>query len=336
MSRGGRADTRADTAVATLCVLLALTLLILPDPTRERVASAIRGNLVSPLATLQERGARARRAFVVNDSLRIVADSVISRSQRLDGVTAENERLRSLLRLGRAINWGYVPAEALVGRGVGEEYTLLLSAGAEQGVQPLSPVVAADGLVGMIRTVDPTTSVAIIWPHPEFRVSAVSLDGAAFGIVTAHQGDRAERYLLELHGVPARAQLRAGSPIVSSGLGGIFPRGILVGTVIRDLRTGSGWARTYLVQPAVRPADLTSVMILSPQRSGEGVESVWMPLAESQLRRIRAAADSLVADSLRAEVRRLDSLRLDSLRTDSIRAETLRAESLRADTGRTP
>ncbi len=315
MPRGVRADSRADTAVAVACVLLALVLLILPEAPRDRVAGAIRSNLVGPLAALQVRAALARRAFVVNDSLRTVADSVVQRSQRLGAVVAENDRLRELLGLGRALRWGYVPAEALVGRGLGEEHTLLLSAGEAQGVQPLSAVVTADGLVGMVRQVDPTTSIAIVWPHADFRVSAVSLDGSAFGIVTAHQGSGADRYLLELHGVPYRAQLRAGAPIVSSGLGGVFPRGVLIGTVVRDLRTGSGWARTYLVRPAVRPADVESVMILAPERSAEGVESVWQPAAESLLRRVRGAADSVAAHRARAaadSAREADRVRADS------------------------
>ena len=328
MPRGSRADSRADTVIAIGCVLLALTVLILPEGPSDRLSGAIRANLIGPLAALQERTAVARRAFVLNDSLRTVADSVVDRSQRLGAVTAENDRLRELLSLGRALRWGYVPAEALVGRGIGEEHTLLLSAGAVQGIAPLSAVVTAEGLVGMIQQVDPTTSIAITWPHPDFRVSAVSLDGNAFGIVSAHQGTGADRYLLELHGVPYRAQLRTGAPIVSSGLGGVYPRGVLIGTIVRDLRTGSGWARTYLVRPAVRPADVTAVMILAPERSAEGVESVWQPAAQEMLRRVRVAADSIAAERT-ARAAAL-SARADSIRADSARAESLRADSLRS------
>ncbi|MEX2181085.1 MAG: rod shape-determining protein MreC [Gemmatimonadaceae bacterium] len=313
MPRGSRGDSRADTVVAIGCVLLALTLLILPDGPRDAVAGAIRGNLLGPLAAMQERAARARSTLVLNDSLRVVADSVVARSQRLEAVTAENDRLRELLGLGRALRWGYVPAEALVGRRLGEEHTLLLSAGAVQGVSPLSAVVTAEGLVGMVQQVDPTTSVAITWPHPDFRVSAVSLDGSSFGIVSAHGGVGADRYLLELHGVPYRAPLRAGSPIVSSGLGGVYPRGLLIGTVVRELRRGTSWARSYLVRPTVRPADVTAVMILSPERSAEGVESVWEPAAQEMLRRVRAAADSVAAAADRA---RSDSAPPDSAGTE--------------------
>ncbi len=295
MPRGGRGDSRADTAVALLCAAVALVLLVLPPEPRDHVAAAIRGNLLGPLALLQERAVRAGRALALTDSLRSVDDSLAMRSLLLGAVEAENARLRGLLGLGRALGWGYTPAEALVGRGDTEAHTLLLSAGERQGVQRLSAVVAADGLVGIIERVDPTTSIAIIWPHPDFRVSATTVDGSAFGIVTAHQGSGADRWMLELHGVPYRAALRSGTPIMSSGLGGIFPRGILVGTVVRALATGPGWARSYLVRPAVNPAEITSVMIVAPERSAAGVESVWQAQAEALQRRVRIAAESIAA-----------------------------------------
>lgn len=321
MPRGARMDSRADTVVAIACVLVSLFLLILPDAPRDRVAATVRGNLIGPLAALQERASLARRAFVLNDSLRRVADSVVMRSQRLDAVVAENDRLRELLGLGRALRWGFVPAEALVGRGMGEEFTMLLSAGSAQGVQRLSAVVTAEGLVGVIEQVEEHTSVAIVWSHPDFRVSVTTPDGGAFGIVSAHQGVGADRYLLELHGVPFRASLRAGTPIVSSGLGGVYPRGVLVGTVVRELRTGSGFAKSYLVRPAVRPSEISSVMIVSPERDAQGVESVWMPEAEAQLRRLRVAADSVDAARARAAA---DSARTtaDSARTTADSART--------------
>lgn len=299
MPRGARADSAADTIVAAACVLIALVLLVLPPEPRDAVAGAIRGNLVGPLAALQQRATVAGRALSTNDSLRVVADSVTERSMRLGAVEAENARLRSLLGLGRALRWGYTPAEALAIRGLGDDHTLLLSAGSAQGVERLSAVVSADGLVGMIEQVDARTSVAIVWPHPDFRVSATTTDGSASGIVSAHEGSGAEQWLLELHGVPYRAQLRIGTPVVSSGLGGIFPRGVLIGTVLREFRTGRPWERSYLLRPAVRPSDITSVMVLSRERLSEEVESVWRPQAEALQRRVRAAADSLDAERAR-------------------------------------
>lgn len=324
MPRGARADSGIDTAVAVVCALVAVLLLILPDEPRDKVAAVIRGNLIGPLAMLQQRAVGAGRALTTADSLQQLNDSIVLRSMRVGALEDENARLRQLLGLGRSIQWGYTPAEALSLRNTGDEFTMLLSAGAEQGVQRLSAVVAADGVVGMIEAVDPRTSVAIVWPHPEFRVSAITADGGAFGIVKSHEGEGAEEWLLELHGVPFRAQLRAGTPVLSSGLGGIFPRGVMIGTVLRELRTGSGWSRSYVLRPAVRPADITSVMILAPDRAAEGVESVWRPQAEALLRRVRVAADSIAAERARAATDSAARLAADSAAAAPAPADTTR------------
>ena len=58
---------------------------------------------------------------------------------------------------------------------------------------------------------------------------------------------------------------------MTSGLGGVLPRGIPIGTVIGLAAEAEGWERTYLVRPAVHPAAVTHVMILTgpAARSGD-------------------------------------------------------------------
>lgn len=324
------------------CVLLSLVALVLPSPLRSTIAGGLRGSIVVPLVALQERAEVSRRAIVAYDASLQVADSVRLRASQTDVVSAENERLRRLLGLGAALAWGFVPAEALHGRGLGDDYTMTLTAGRNDGVMPFSPVVAPEGLVGMIETVDASTSIAIVWPHPDFRVSAMSVDGAAFGIVYPHLGADATRFLLELRGVAFRSALLPGTLVVSAGLGGVYPRGIPVGTVVSELRTAEGWARNYLLRPAVRLVDVTTVMVVQPRRAKEGIASVWQTAVDSALRMVVVAGDSLTrrrADSLATEERaRFDSLQALKPRTDSLQAAPPRPDSQparapRADTG---
>jgi len=215
----------------------------------------------------------------------------------------ENARLRKLIGLGSGLRWGFVPAEALHGRGVRDETTVTLSAGSRAGVSRLSPVIAPEGLVGVVDQVDPTMSHAMLWTHPDFRVSAMSPDGTAFGIAQAHLTGATGGYLIELRGVPFRATLKPGDVIVSSGWGGVWPRGIPIGTVLQEIKTSEGWARTYLLRPAVNPADAYSVMILRRDRLAKGLDGVWQNTAQvdQAAQRILVSGDSAAKAAALAE-----------------------------------
>src|ERR1035437_2584848 len=228
-----------------------------------------------PLASLQLRSELIRRAFLTRGAALRIVDSVALRSQRLTGVEEENERLRKLLGLASQPKWGFVPAEALRGRGLGDDMTITLSAGKNAGIDSLAPVVTTEGLVGMVERVDHSISLAISWTHPDFRVSAMTEDGSAFGIVTGHRAEGASRYFLELHSVPLRSPVKAGTLVVSSGLGGVYPRGIPIGVVVSEMKTTEGFAKSYLMRPMVSLPDISSVFILTPERARSGMENVW-------------------------------------------------------------
>jgi rod shape-determining protein MreC len=249
-ARAIRNSTRLDQLVLGACVVLSAVALVLPITVREPIAATLRRSLLAPLVGLQERMELTRRAFLLHRERTAARDSVTLRALSVAALEAENDRLRRVIGLGSRLRFGFVPAEALHGRGVRDAYSVILSAGSRAGVRRLSPVVTAEGLVGMVERVDPTMSHAIVWTHPDFRVSAMSADGSAFGIVQAHLGNPGSRFMLELHGVPFRSQVRPGTMIVSAGLGGTYPRGIPIGVVVGEIKTSEAWARTYLLRPA--------------------------------------------------------------------------------------
>lgn len=310
MARTARSGTRLDTVLFAVCGAFSLLFAgILPGNVRESFAAGLRRTVVAPLVSLQRRAELSRSAFLTHDAITAQRDSVAVRALGVAEIEGENRQLRALLGLGAKLHWGFVAAEAMHAedthaRTPSEDYTLTLTAGSRAGVRPFSPVVAPGGLVGMVRSVDPTMSLAITWADPDFRVSAMTADGSAFGIVQAHLGTGPERFLLELRGVPFRNTLTPGVLVVSSGWGGVFPRGIPVGTVLGEVKTAEGWARTYLVRPAVPPPEISSVMILQPQRVTAGVESVWASViaADSAARKVSAAGDSIARLAAQEEV----------------------------------
>jgi rod shape-determining protein MreC len=334
--------------------MLSLLALVLPMQVREPIASALRRSVLAPMLLLQQRAEDSRRALTTHDSVVSHRDSLAWRTMGVVSLETENTRLREILGLGSRLKWGFVPAEALHGRGIRDEFGVTLSAGSHAGIQKLSPVVAPEGLVGVVDNVDPMISHAMVWTHPDFRVSAMSEDASAFGIVQAHVSSGAGRYLMEMRGVPFRTSIKVGTMIVSSGLGGVYPRGIPIGRVVDETKTAETWARTYLIRPAVFPADVYAVMILRPDRASSGVDNVWAvgTIADSSVRKIVGAGDSLARTAALAEATARqaaqDSVTRDSLRragvpeqailpppsTAPVRPSVVRRDSVRPDTTR--
>lgn len=314
MARAARFSNRFDLVLFGGCVLLSLVAMVLPPNLREPVASSLRRSLVAPLVRLQQGAERWRAAYLSAEREELRRDTLALAAARVPTLETENERLRQMLGLGSKLQWGFIPAQALQGRGRVEDFTMTLSAGSRAGVRERSLVVAPEGIVGVVQTVDPTMSLAILFAHPDFRVSAMSADGSAFGIVQPHLAKTgaatpqssylaSERWLLELRGVPFRSTLKPGAVVYSSGLGGIYPKGIPVGVVLGEIKTAEAWARTYLLRPAVNPAVVSAVMVLTPQRATSGLTNVWADISavDSATRRIVAAGDSIARQAASAE-----------------------------------
>jgi rod shape-determining protein MreC len=276
-----RYASRGDTFLLLGCVALSLVAMSMPAGVRDPIAGGLRRTVLWPLLQLQWQSealrlsrARLSRTMAERDSFAIAAAV-------LGEVQAENARLRGLLGLGPRLGIGFVPAEVLHQAAPTDALTLVISAGSRQGVQALAPVVAPAGLLGSVSVPDVATSVVRTWAHPEFRASGMAADGSVYGIVAPHGTGDAGVWLLELRGVPYRQAVPMGTVILTSGLGGVLPRGIPLGTVIA-LASEDGWERTYLLRPAVAPGAVSHVMVLleghaADLRSAFGPDSVSRP-----------------------------------------------------------
>jgi len=321
MARASRTGTRTDVALLGAALVVAGAALILPAVARGRVQGALQSSVAAPLVSAQAWASRGRQAITDHGALVGRVDSLALAAQQADPLRAENDRLRALIGLGQRLQSGFVATEVAHPQRGSDEHTVMLAAGSNAGIRPFAPLIVPEGLIGMVTTVEPNVSTAILWTHADFRVSATSPDGGAFGIVAAHLGAGADRFLLEMRGVPFRNDLKPGTLIVSSGLGNVYPRGIPIGVVLRETKTIEGWARTYLLRPIVAPDAAMSAMVLLPARSAVGVTGAWStgPSSDATQRAIVAAGDSMLADSVRLVQARLAKLALlDSLRRVAI------------------
>jgi rod shape-determining protein MreC len=137
----------------------------------------------------------------------------------------------------------------------------LVSAGARDGVVEGAPVVDRNGLVGVIREVRPGTAVGMDWTHPDFRASAMVTDGSSYGIVENRRGAFREEDRLVLTGGAYHETVEAGTLILTSGLGGVYPRGIPIGEVDGVAEVQDQWRKSYWLRPRVEPASVTHALV---------------------------------------------------------------------------
>jgi rod shape-determining protein MreC len=259
--RSDRSLSRRDSALFAACLVASVLMLVRPA-WGDATAGAIRRSVLVPFLQLQEWSEASRTSRAAFDVLRAERDSAAYAAQFLPALRSENQRLRSLLSLGTRLTVPYRAAEVLHQSVPTDGRTMLLSIGSRQGVKEFAPVIGPDGLLGVVRTVERERSLAMTWAHPEFRASAFALSAGVFGVVRAALQVTGSEQLLQLRGVAIRDSVPIGTLVVTSGLGGVYPPGIPVGTVVGQAQEETGWERIYVLHPAASPEAATQVLVL--------------------------------------------------------------------------
>jgi rod shape-determining protein MreC len=137
-------------------------------------------------------------------------------------------------------------------------------------------VITDRGLVGMISTVSPHSSQVLLITDPRMAVSAMiqrTREPATVGIVESFANDPA---YLKISYLPPEAKIQPGDVVISSGLGGIFPKGILIGTIKEVVDDKPDMVLSALIEPRVNFNRLEEVLIII----GEGMTGESQPETE--------------------------------------------------------
>lgn len=258
-----RTGSQRDNWLFAACMVASVLALFAPPTWGARVASGLRQTALIPLVWLESRGAEGRTSRARIQAATQQRDSLAELVRLYAPLAAENDRLRALLDLGKRLGPGFVAAEVLRQSQPTDGRTLLLDAGSAEGIARFDPVLTPEGLLGVVRDVGERTSVMMTWAHPEFRVSATTSDGTVAGIVGPTTAAEASRTGLEFRAVTYRDTVALGTLVIASGLGGVYPRGVPIGTVAGVEREQVGWERVYRLRPAANPARASHVLVLS-------------------------------------------------------------------------
>lgn len=175
----------------------------------------------------------------------------------------ENEQLKKFMEI-KEHNPDYKMQSAMViGRDSSSRFgSFTVDKGSLNSVSVNDPVITEAGLVGVVTHVGPTYSVITTILDPEINVGAYNSRIQSTGVV----GGTAELYesgKTKLRLLPRDTELLSGDIIETSGIGGVFPAGILIGTVDVIKAENSGVSMYAEINPIVDVMDVTDVMIIT-------------------------------------------------------------------------
>ena len=190
------------------------------------------------------------------ERLRIIA-------KKYDLVLDENNKFRSLLNYKQQWPLNLISARVLRRSASNWWTTLIIDKGSIDGVGTDSPVITDGGLVGKTGKVALHTAEIMLLTDEECRVSARIEGTPSRGILSGERGALDVQPDLRLRFVDRTAKIEPGAKIFSTGDGGIFPAGLLLGTVkSMEARDVSAEA---IVNPAVNFSLLEDIFIVQPE-----------------------------------------------------------------------
>lgn len=172
----------------------------------------------------------------------------------------ENQRLRELLeyRTEKEENYKLTMAK-VIGRDPSNWYrTIIIDQGSSNGIKTGMPVVTHVGLVGSIINVTSNTAEVLLILDSEAAVGGRIFDNRIPGVVL---GTGKSDFLEMIH-IPHDAPLEASQEVVTSGLGGIFPRGIRIGTILDIEMDPNGLMKKADLKPFVDFTRLEEVFVI--------------------------------------------------------------------------
>jgi rod shape-determining protein MreC len=267
---------RRDLITAGVFLVVAFSTLFLSQPTQQTISTGLQVSVLRPFMGVQRRLAAARIRAAQADSMLARIDSLSEMLASHSALVDENRTLRGLLELSERAGPQYLPATVLRPGTPGSESMFIVDVGRRDGIRNNAPVVGPFGLVGVIREVREGDAVGMDWTHPDFRASAMLEDGSAFGLVERDPGDFREEDRLVLNGIPFNLEVVEGAMVVTSGLGGIYPRGIPIGRVGGQNDAEGEWRKSYWLEPVVQPGAATHVLVLT-EGASPGVSGLWAP-----------------------------------------------------------
>lgn len=198
-----------------------------------------------------------------NDALKKEIRGLKSDKAILSDMESENKRLKKLLGLKASHEFPSVAAQVIGEDASGWYRTLLINRGSEDGVHPYMPVTVAEGVVGRVDGCSSDMARVLLLTDPNHSVDCRVARTCDRGVLTGSL----ERGCV-LRFINLRSGIQPGDEVITSGLDGIFPRGLPVGKVETIQKGYQGLYWKARVKPAVDFSEIEEVLVVLRQQGG--------------------------------------------------------------------
>lgn len=265
--------TRTQYRTIGLVVLLTLVLLNLPGKTAAALKSILM-SLFLPLIGF----ANSTEALAVNAAELVTPKRELVRQNRL--LHEQNQQLRALLiqaqeqarenaRLRELIGWqSQTQWKVRVARVIARDpanwwRAIHIDLGSKDGLRENVPVITPEGLVGRVNMVGLASAQVLLLGDPNCRVSAlVENDKRDVGVIGP--GNPIHTDIVELNYLPRNSGVKPGQTVVTSGLGGVFPKGIPIGKIVDAAPAPDEMHMKARVKLSANLSGLEEVLLLVP------------------------------------------------------------------------
>ena len=257
---------------AGIVVLAAVLVLSLPSSATSHLKLAL-GSLFLPLFGLANAGQQlpadlADSALPRRELLHQIAN-LREQNQQLQmqqiqaqATAKENDQFRDLYGWQRQQPWKYKLARVITRDPANWWRSIEIDEGSRDGITPNLPVLTPEGLIGRVSSVGLTRSQVILIGDPNCRVS-VQVQNAAQDTGVLSASGPLNSSLADLTYLASDANLKSGQHVLTSGIGGVFPKGIPVGAIVDSRQVEFGLYTEARVKLNVNLGSLEEVWVLT-------------------------------------------------------------------------
>lgn len=208
-----------------------------------------------------------------NQTLKQKVETIYELEVQLKELRTDNEKMKEVLNLQETLNeYSLINATVIARNPDTWRDVVTINKGAKDGVSSQMSVMSDNGLVGKVLDVSPTSARVALLSNSDstlIRVAAMiqSEKEAIYGTITGYDP---EKNLLKMSQIQATQEIKVGDKVVTSGLGGVSPSSLYIGTVEEVSMDRFGLYKEVRIKPAADTNDVRYVTVI--KRISEGRE----------------------------------------------------------------